>query len=140
MLQNSLDALRGDQNASANAHDADSLLCDAVVDRAHTHAEGLSGFCLGKAPTDDLFSGLLNGSGKGQTEEGETGAAHVIRTTGYLSSDTESTVLLDFVVAVDVFNRCGHSSCEAPIAPFRLWNRRTPFPLRQKAPKALHSK
>ncbi len=48
----------------------------------------------------------VNGSRRGRTEEGETGTAHFIGTTGCLASDAESTVLLDFVVAADVSDRC----------------------------------
>jgi hypothetical protein len=48
----------------------------------------------------------LNGSCKEETEEGESGAAQFIGTTGCPPSDTESTVLLDFVVAMDVSGRC----------------------------------
>jgi hypothetical protein len=48
----------------------------------------------------------LNGSGKGRTEGGETGAEHFIGTASCLPSDANSAVLLDFVAVVDVSDRC----------------------------------
>ena len=48
----------------------------------------------------------LNSSGKGRTEEGETGAEHFIGTASCLPSDADSAVLLDFVAVVDVSDRC----------------------------------
>jgi hypothetical protein len=59
---------------------------------------------LGRAGTFHGRSSVpsLNGSGEGQTEEGETGAAHFIGTTGGLPSDAEATGFVGF---------CGCSGC-----------------------------
>jgi hypothetical protein len=57
---------------------------------------------------------------------------HFVGTTGDLPSDTESTVLLGFVVALDVSARCRAFLMRAPIPPFRLCNWRTPFSVLQK--------
>jgi hypothetical protein len=91
------------------------FLRNAVVERTKAHGEGIG------LPS-------LNGSGKGETEEGETGAAHFIGTTGCMPSDAESTVLLDFVVALDVSGRCSASLVRSSNSSVPLVELENPLP------------
>jgi len=81
---------------------------------------------------------VLQQSNIRETEEGETGAAHFIGTTGGLPSDVESTSLLDFVVASAVSNRCRAPLIRSSSSPSPLCVMRTSFsvPRTDSAPSA----
>ncbi len=45
-FQSRFDTVHGNQDTAADPQHTDFLLGDAVVDRAHTHAESLGGLCF----------------------------------------------------------------------------------------------
>jgi len=46
MFDESFEAVQWHQNTAADSRDADSVVCDAIVDRADADPERLGGFCF----------------------------------------------------------------------------------------------
>ena len=46
LFEQRFEAVQWHQNTAADARDADSVICDAIVDRADADPERLGGFCF----------------------------------------------------------------------------------------------